>query len=86
MPFAEQNWTRVAPMLARQNWRYAFETETALVRHATFEFFGLPATATLAECKRAYYRRMLDCHPDRGGTNAEATAVNLAWERLRDSF
>lgn len=84
----QQNWTHaVSVNLTRQNWRPVYsEPEPEIVRFATFELFGLPSTASFAECKRAYHRRMLEVHPDRGGTHAQAIALNLAFERLRDSF
>ncbi len=46
---------------------------------------GFPESArpTFAEAKAAYRAKMLDAHPDRGGSDAAATALNLAWERAR---
>ena len=38
--------------------------------------------ATFAELKAAYRRKVLTCHPDRGGTHEQMVQINEAWEVL----
>jgi hypothetical protein len=48
-----------------------------------FDFLGITRSTTRDEATRAYKRRMVRVHPDKGGTHTEAVAVNLAWERVK---
>ncbi|KAM8797249.1 dnaJ homolog subfamily C member 30, mitochondrial [Eudromia elegans] len=41
-------------------------------RRDLYELLGVPATATQAQIKAAYYEQCLRCHPDRHGGSAEA--------------
>ncbi|HEY7899878.1 MAG TPA: J domain-containing protein [Caulobacteraceae bacterium] len=43
---------------------------------------GVGPRAGQAEVDRAFRKKMLQAHPDRGGGDAQATKLNLARERL----
>lgn len=45
--------------------------------------FAEASRPTLADVKAAYRQRMLDAHPDRGGTHEGALALNAAMEQAR---
>jgi curved DNA-binding protein CbpA len=47
-----------------------------------YEVLGVAATATEADLRRAYRRRLRETHPDTGGVAGEFTAVQLAWEKV----
>jgi DnaJ-like protein len=44
---------------------------------------GISPDADHSTARRAYRRRAFETHPDRGGTQAEAVAVNRAWAEIR---
>lgn len=44
---------------------------------------GVRRNADAATVRRAYRRRAFETHPDRGGSHAEAVAVNRAWAEIR---
>lgn len=41
--------------------------------------------ATEREIKKAYHKKALACHPDRGGTERQMKTVNEAWAVLGDA-
>src|SRR4051812_43758824 len=45
---------------------------------------GVHPAASLDEIKRAYRARVMQCHPDRGGTAEAMIAAAEAWEVLSD--
>jgi preprotein translocase subunit Sec63 len=47
-----------------------------------YEILGILPGATLTEIKAAYRARMMQCHPDKGGSDEEAKKVNAAYEAL----
>jgi DnaJ-class molecular chaperone len=47
---------------------------------------GLSYPCTREEIKAAYRQSMLKCHPDVGGTNAEARRVIAAYEAVKEHF
>jgi preprotein translocase subunit Sec63 len=47
-----------------------------------WEVLGIPRGADPVEIKAAYRRRMMVCHPDKGGSEEEAKLVNKAYELL----
>lgn len=49
---------------------------------SAWSLLGLPAGASLEDVKRAYRKRALETHPDRGGDEAAFRAVQRAYERL----
>jgi hypothetical protein len=49
-----------------------------------WQTLGLEPSATVAEIKRAYRKRALETHPDRGGTAEEFRKVQSAYERALD--
>ncbi|MBL9026566.1 MAG: J domain-containing protein [Myxococcales bacterium] len=50
-------------------------------RASVWAILGLPPEATVDEIKRAYRRRALETHPDRGGDAEVFRAVQSAYER-----
>jgi hypothetical protein len=48
-----------------------------------WELLDLPRTATLAELKAAYRRRVLETHPDHGGSDAEFRRLHAAYEEAQ---
>lgn len=50
-----------------------------------YKVLGVPKTATTAEMKKAYRKKSLIMHPDRGGTEADFKKLNEAWETLGDA-
>jgi hypothetical protein len=50
---------------------------------AALAVLGLSYPCTRQEIKAAYRKSMLKCHPDVGGTNAEAARVNAAYEAVK---
>ena len=55
------------------------------VREAASTFGVNLRKATQKDMKRAYRKAMSGAHPDRGGTEEGAKAVNAAWEALKNS-
>lgn len=49
---------------------------------SAWSVLGLSAGASMAEVKRAYRKRALETHPDRGGTAEAFSEVQRAYERL----
>ncbi len=49
-----------------------------------YRVLGVDPAADLDEIKKAYRRKALECHPDRGGSHDQMVAVNEAWEILSD--
>lgn len=49
-----------------------------------YEALGIVPTATAAEIRRAYRRKALQCHPDRGGTHGQMERLNRAYALLSD--
>ena len=47
-----------------------------------YQVLGIRPGADLTEIKAAYRKRMMQCHPDKGGSDAEAKMVNAAFEML----
>ena len=47
---------------------------------------GLTSPCTWAEIKAAYRKAMKKCHPDVGGTNAQARQGNAAYEAVNEHF
>jgi curved DNA-binding protein CbpA len=47
-----------------------------------YEVLGVHPTADKETIQKAYRKRALECHPDRGGTHEEMVRVGLAWEVL----
>ncbi|MBX6423589.1 DnaJ C-terminal domain-containing protein [Thermosulfurimonas sp. F29] len=51
-----------------------------------FEVLGVSPRAGWEEIRRAYLRRVKDCHPDRGGDPERYLALQEAYERLREAY
>jgi hypothetical protein len=51
-----------------------------------FSVLGLDRAATEDEIKAAYRARILDAHPDRGGSHDEAVVLNRAYREALDWF
>jgi curved DNA-binding protein CbpA len=49
-----------------------------------YALLGVAPTATAAEIQRAYRRKALLCHPDRGGTHSQMHRLNRAYALLTD--
>lgn len=49
-----------------------------------YDTLGVARDATQREVKAAYRKRAAAAHPDKGGSDAEAQAINEAWETLGD--
>jgi len=47
-----------------------------------WEVLGIPRGSDPVEIKAAYRRRMMQCHPDKGGSEEEAKLANRAYEML----
>lgn len=47
-----------------------------------YQVLGVVPGASLDVIKAAYRRRMMQCHPDKGGSEEEAKMVNRAFELL----
>ncbi|HEY4328912.1 MAG TPA: DnaJ domain-containing protein [Phycisphaerae bacterium] len=45
---------------------------------------GVPSAATSEQIRAAFKKCAFESHPDRGGTHAQMTAINQAWEILGD--
>lgn len=70
--------------------RAAVLAERQAPRQSIWQRLGIEANAELVEIKRAYKRRALETHPDRGGNAAEFQDVQRAYEeavrrRARDA-
>lgn len=44
------------------------------------------SAATFQQARTAFRKKMLACHPDRGGTHEAAAALNLVWTKIENSF
>ena len=49
-----------------------------------YDILGIDPTATQNEIRDAYRERIKESHPDRGGTDGECRAVEMAYQVLRD--
>lgn len=52
--------------------------------HKFYEVLGVPASASKDEIKKAYKKRAMECHPDKGGDPEEFKAISSAYEVLKD--
>lgn len=50
-----------------------------------YGILGVNLDATLAEIKAAFRKKVMVCHPDRGGTHEQMVQVNEAWEILSNA-
>ncbi|MFZ5896172.1 MAG: J domain-containing protein [Myxococcota bacterium] len=50
---------------------------------SAYQVLGIDSRASLEEIKRAYRKRALETHPDRGGSNEAFRAVQSAFERIQ---
>ncbi len=55
------------------------------MEHDYYQILGVPPTADLNAIKKAFRRKVIECHPDRGGSHAEMVLVNEAWEVLSNA-
>jgi len=51
-------------------------------KRSHYDVLGLPPTCSTEELRPAWKRRMLEVHPDKGGSSEEFLAVNQAFELL----
>ena len=51
-----------------------------------FEVLGVEPDADESEIDRAYRRRVIETHPDQGGSAAEFQLVKSAYERIQDGY
>lgn len=51
-------------------------------QHDYYQILGIDPGANLDAIRKAYRRRALDCHPDRGGSHEQMVVVIEAWEVL----
>ena len=51
---------------------------------SAFTTLGLPTTASVDEIKRAYRRRAMQLHPDRGGDHSAMVRLNAAYEEAAE--
>jgi curved DNA-binding protein CbpA len=47
-----------------------------------YQILGVNPSADLDTIKKAFRRKVMECHPDRGGSHAQMILVNEAWEIL----
>lgn len=52
------------------------------MEHDYYAILGIPQSADIDTIRKAYRKRAMECHPDRGGSHAQMTLVNEAWEVL----
>ena len=50
-----------------------------------YQILGVNPSADLDTIKKAFRRKVMECHPDRGGSHAQMILVNEAWEILSNS-
>jgi curved DNA-binding protein CbpA len=49
-----------------------------------YELLGIPLSSTLSDIHKAYWRKALHCHPDKGGNHEEMLQLVEAWNILSD--
>jgi len=49
-----------------------------------YAILGVLPEANIETLKKAYWKRALECHPDRGGSHEQMTLINEAWAILSD--
>lgn len=54
------------------------------MKPSLYDILGVARDATQRDIKAAYRKRAAASHPDKGGSDAEAQAINEAWETLGD--
>lgn len=52
--------------------------------HDHYKILGVDSTASRGDIKKAFRRKVMECHPDRGGSHAEMILVIEAWNALSD--
>ena len=52
------------------------------MEHDYYQILAVARTADLDAIKKAYRRKVMVCHPDRGGSHQQMLMVNEAWEVL----
>ena len=62
--------------------RGAVFTSGPMTRQEAADILGVPVNAARAEVQAAWKRRMRTAHPDQGGSQAAASRVNQARDRL----
>lgn len=53
-----------------------------MVEHDYYQILSVAPNADLDAIKKAFRKKVMECHPDRGGSHAEMVLVNEAWEIL----
>jgi curved DNA-binding protein CbpA len=49
-----------------------------------YQILGIDPNSDIATIKKAYRRRAMKCHPDRGGSHEQMLLINEAWKILSD--
>ena len=48
-----------------------------------YKILGVACTATTTEIKNAYKKKILECHPDKGGNHDEFINIKMAYEKIQ---
>jgi hypothetical protein len=74
-----------APPPNKNAWKYKPSTEWAPAAPAKYLMLDIPVTATKAEIRKAYKTKVLEYHPNQGGTSAQFQQLQDEYERAMAS-
>ena len=66
--------------------RYDYRNVPSPAIDPAYRFLGIPINATKTEALSIYIKLVKKYHPDRGGNIEKMKEINVAWDKIKNSF